>query len=265
MAGSQFTFISGYIDLTAYENRPSDKTREKYFEYCKSLIQYDVPFVIFCDTNIIKDVKNLLDSLSKNNNGNHNQLIKLIPFNIKELKHYSDKFLKADLPDTRNTEKDTNYFMMAILQKVYWMKQVSEENPFNSKYFCWIDFGINRVLDTESSNYNQMLKRIDNCDIGDHIILASNGIPYKLELYTDDFVDKFHECFLGGVIAGSKESIRQFSEYQYIIANNLLNLYNKVTWEISIWVYIHITYPKLIKVYDSGFDIRILDNFRNYK
>ena len=218
-----------------------------------------MPFVFFCENSIIDEFKNITEYKEDPN-------FILIGFDIKDLKHYNKNFLNAELPDSRNEVKDTNFYMLVILQKIYWLQQVSEENPFKSKYFCWIDFGINHVLNITTDNYKDLLTNINKCEIRNNIILPSNGLPNNnIDDYAGIFVNKFHECFLAGVIAGSKESIKLFADYQYNIVNNFVDNYNKITWEISIWLYIYTVEPKLIKTYKSGFDIRILNNFVNYK
>jgi hypothetical protein len=253
-----FTFVTAYLNLEDFETRPPGKSKENYLNHCKELITCGMPFVFFCENKIINDFKEIIDYKEDDRN------FKLIGFDITDLKHYNDKFLNAKLPETRNLVKDTNLYMLIILQKIYWLKQVSEENPFNSRYFCWIDFGINHVLNITKKDFNHYLNKINTCAIKDNIILPSNGMPNNIEEIAHIYVDKFNESFLAGVIAGSKNSIKEFADSQYDIVNNLLNHYNKVTWEVSIWLYIYTTNTKFIKTYKSGFDIRILDNFISY-
>lgn len=246
------TYITAYLNLEDFEKRPPGKSNKEYFDHSLPLLKCGMPFIFFCENSILKDIPDY----------NNDPLIKIIGFNIEDLKHYNSKFLNAHLPETRNEVKDTNFYMLVILQKIYWMQQVSEENPFNTKYFCWIDFGINHVLKLKQEDYTRLLTNINKVNIRNNIILPSNGMPpNNMQDFAGIFVDKFHECFLGGVIAGSKESLKIFADYQYNIVDNFVNSYNKITWEVSIWMYIFITEPKLIKTYKSSFDIRILENF----
>jgi hypothetical protein len=250
--------VTGYINLQDYEVRNNTKNIHDYLKHCLPLLKSGFPFIIYCD----EKYKSIFDNIIEQCDNDY-KLLKLVTFKVEELKHNRKEFFETELPNNRNLDKDTHWYMLAICQKLYFMKEVTNNNPYNSKYFCWIDFGINHIMNFGSGHFNRLLVDINNCNIEDRIILASSGIPSDYK-DIDKYINKFHECFMGGVIAGSKESIEWFADNQYKEIENMIINDKKITWEIGIWLKIFIENPHKFGLYRGVFNYLILSNFINY-
>ncbi len=52
--------------------------------------------------------------------------------------------MDVGLPNNRNETKDTVEYMAVINSKTEFMADAITQNPWNSKYFAWIDFNISK-------------------------------------------------------------------------------------------------------------------------
>lgn len=250
---NNFTFVTGYTNLQEYEERKTIRGINNYLMHSITLFKTGLPIVFYCH----KKYYYVFDEILKEC---PNVLCKT--FEVSDFKHNNNISLNADLPIKRNINKDTNLYMITILQKVYWLEDVSNENPFNSKYFCWIDIGINHVLHENSTILRKYLLNIDNTDIDDRIIIPSN---WKLDYIDMNYCNNnFHEYLMGGVIASSKEKLKWLSKKQYETVEFLLKNENKLTWEINYWLDILKQNKEYFGIYYSQFNHLILSNFPKY-
>ena len=226
---NNFTFITGYTNLQNHETRKNTKTVDDYLKHSIPIFKSGMPIVFYCQ----KDFYYIFDEIMKEC---PNVISKT--FVVEDFRHNNSRFFKTKLPDNLNKDKDTHWYLGTILQKVYWMEEVANDNPYNSKYFCWVDIGINHVIHEPSTILRKYLLNINSTDIKDRIILPSNGKLEDLDTKINYYNNNFNECLMGGIIAGSKEKIIWFSKKQYEAVNNLIKNDNKITWEINYWLLI---------------------------
>jgi len=133
---SSSTFITAFIDIGISNYR----IPENYVEYFTSLLEKVIKennLVIYVEEHIATIIRPLL---SKNH--------KLVVFEKKELKTFELLPLLSKIHentfhfDTLQRDKFTPKYLCTIYSKFEFIEKTIKNNPFNSKYFGWIDFGI---------------------------------------------------------------------------------------------------------------------------
>ena len=233
------TFVSCFIDLNYYENRPENKNTDFYIEKGNQLLSMPFQFIVFTD-------KHSLSKLKKSEN------IYYILIELYDLPIYQifDKD-KSVLPFYSNPSKDTFNYLALIISKTFFVNKAIELDPFHSSHFSWIDFGILHVINIENndifinslqkiSEYKENKIRIPGC--------------YKPEQIVFDYP---YWSFCGGLFSGDKKSLQIFHQK---MLDYLIKL-DKITWEINIWAFIYIQYPELFDWYYGDHNILMFSNF----
>ncbi len=135
----QLTLVTAYIDLASAEksNRtPSDS----YFSLGAHLLRRDMNMVIFIEEKNYKKVLLLREKyLNKT---------KIITVKLDDLPYIKKgKFKSRKSGDIENPEKDTDLYKSFTWCKLDFIKRVLKSNPFDSKFFAWVDFGIYKVVE----------------------------------------------------------------------------------------------------------------------
>lgn len=233
------TFVSCFIDLNYYENRPTHKKTDFYIEKGNQLLSLPFQFIIFTD-------KYSLPKLKKSEN------IIYVLIDLYDLPIYKifDKD-KISLPSQSNPSKDTFNYLSINISKTFFINKAIELDSFHSTHFSWIDFGILHIINIENndiffnslqkiSKYKENKIRIPGCYIPEQIVF---DYPYW--------------SFCGGFFCGDKKSLQFF--HQKMI--DFLQKLDKITWEINIWTIIYLQYPNLFDWYYGDHNILMFSNF----
>lgn len=158
------TIVTGFFNLSRFENNNRHNRGPKYYmEKGKELLRRDIQLVIFTEADYVKDIEQL--------RAQHLDKTKIITLNIANLPYF--KYLEKikenlEIHPIKNKcpIKDTPGYLVLQMNKLYFLSEVINTNPFGSSHFGWIDFGISHV-----ANFNY----VDSDDI-------FNKIPNKVSL-----------------------------------------------------------------------------------
>lgn len=251
---SNYTFVTGYINLQQFELRNGTKTIHDYLKYCIPFFKTGYSIIFFCQENYYDIFKEILNECPN---------VKGIKFNIKDLQYYNEKIFKTKLPDNRSDNKDTHMYMITNYQKLHWMHKAAQINLFNSNYVCWIDFGINHMMHIDSNMFKNFLERISNVN-ENRIICPSHYIIEDFRSNYDYVINNFIECVLGSVISCPINKIQWFANKQTEYINKLIETHNKLTWESTLFFLILADNPSEFAIYSSLFNSSILYNYPKY-
>jgi hypothetical protein len=137
-----------------------------------------------------------------------------------------------ELPANRNPIKDSLEFMIAMNAKIEYVQEVIVKNPFNTKYFAWIDFGIFHVL-KNIQLANNIITKIGTGKLVDRLLVFPGCWQknYQISL----LFNNIHWRFCGGFFIGDEDSlIHMWNIYQQYLPQ-FLSQYKKVVWEVNIW------------------------------
>jgi len=139
------TLVTAFYDLTRYETRPLDRTKENYLSWGEFVLGLDIDLVLFVD-------KETSTYVSKKR-----RQFGLLDRTLVVCREYDDlpwtvrntdiqKYLDENEVDYKNSFKNGAAYHTLTWNKLYMVEEAISTNPFNAEFFGWIDFGIYRVV-----------------------------------------------------------------------------------------------------------------------
>lgn len=146
-----------------------------------------------------------------------------------------------ELPDTRNTDKDTYEYLLMGHAKHELIEYIVAHDPFNSTHFAWIDFNImNMFKDTEASI--AYFKWMSSLNFQSPFITFPGCWPKLDNQKYEDILNAVHWRFCGAFILGDKASMREFVELYKEAFPQFLDEYKKLVWDFNFWAYMETKY-----------------------
>lgn len=202
-----------------------------YLNWFSKTLELNVPMVIFCQKGLGAWVADQRKKYSQTS---------VIETQIDELPYYDQHDKINDiLNDTKYQERITDpnriecklpLYNIIQYSKFEWLRKVSVFNPFNSKYFFWMDAGCSRFFDnidiTKPWPANYKMLHSGQLNIQGN----SNTMKYVLNWTSDSKYITDSNCILVGTLFGGVASIcqeiasRVYHEYydwsKYDLVNN---------------------------------------------
>ena len=207
-----FSIVTSLYNLSDVR-RGDGRKWEDYLRWFGKTLQIKCPFIIFTEEETVDFIKDQRGDLPTH----------IITTTLEEVPLYglSNRIQEVlDSPEYEESMSDTNRVecndsMYSVIQysKFKWLKQSSKLNPFDSKYFFWLDAGSSRFIDSHfySEEYpcKDALERLDQID-------NSFLIQYNTECYLDlvnssvlseDYLWDNRSFVCGSMFGGNAESI----------------------------------------------------------
>ena len=217
------TFVTSF--LTISDNYETDVSRrmDKFMQIIESGIQ----ICVYGDESTI-DL--LINNVSPYSNV---KIMKLFDVN-KSHTALCCKNIDFKLPLYNNPIKDTTNYMILLNSKIEIVYDTIVHNPWNTKYFAWIDSSIPFIFNDMSLCIDN-LHRIGNLD-SNRIFLAIPGCSQKLPTdMTDILFSQIYWRFCGDFFIGDKDSIIQLYDLQMAKFSTFINHYKVIIWEVNFW------------------------------
>jgi len=138
------TLVTAFFDLNKYETRETHKSKENYIKWAEFLFSLDINIVFFVE-------KDLADHVFQRRKhfGNKDKTV-VITKVFEELPWNGcnpdiDTYLKEHPIVNGTLNKDSRRYLSLTWNKLYMVEEIMINNPFDSQYFGWIDFGIYNV------------------------------------------------------------------------------------------------------------------------
>jgi 23S rRNA U2552 (ribose-2'-O)-methylase RlmE/FtsJ len=143
---SKITFVTALVDIKRSElsSKSFHRSFARYLDTLKALLNHlrDKNLVIYID----KENEQLVRSIK-----NNNIIIKYVNCDNLRQSEYYDKIQKIRNDNSwrnqvgwlsESTQANLELYNPLIFNKIHWLADVANENPFNTEYFVWIDAGI---------------------------------------------------------------------------------------------------------------------------
>lgn len=141
------TFVSGLINIGRgkWENKHKRSFEDYISAMKKFLLRYEHPIVLFIEPEYVDQVKEI--------RRDYKAPIEIIPFTFEGCFYYnerkdleqiiqSDQYQKLVVPEKKEApEYWCIDYDILMFQKVIWLLEILERNPFKTDYFAWIDAG----------------------------------------------------------------------------------------------------------------------------
>lgn len=212
-----FSIVTSLYNLSDVR-RGDGRKWDDYLEWFGKTLQIKCPFIIFTEEETVDFIKEQRKDLPTH----------IITTTLEEVPLYNlkDRIQEVlDSPEYEESMSDTNRVeckdsMYSVIQysKFKWLKKSSEINPFDSKYFFWLDAGASRFIDpyfyTREYPSKFALEKLDQID-------NSFLIQYNAECYLDlvnsntlskDYLWDNRSFVCGSMFGGNAESISSVDE-----------------------------------------------------
>jgi len=229
-------------------NARKDIDISKYIEYGKKLLCQNVPKVIFME-------KALFETSFQTEKYPQTEFRFIERESIYLYQHLS-KITDFHITTTK-PEKDTLDFLFVQCNKTEWVRQIISENPFQTKQFTWLDFGIYHIIQDEFLMKNA-IERISKTECEKVSIGSCWNIrlPFVRDIYKD--VAWF---FAGGIFGGEPEYLIKFADYMKAKCLQLIQEKKHLMWETNIWYLVHQEHAEIFSVYLADHDTTLLSNY----
>lgn len=128
--------------VTAFYPIKSKFSKNQYLEWGKTFMKLKSPIVLFTESNLIKDLKELRED----------RPIKFVEIPFEELdtwQLYKDKWIENHKVDPENSYHTPELYAVWA-QKAFFIEKAIHNNYFNTQHFFWCDFGAFRNPNIES-------------------------------------------------------------------------------------------------------------------
>ena len=199
MVLQDITYISAFYDLEKYEKRPYGKSKLDYMEYAEFLFKMKVNMIFFVSE---EDAEYVLKRREYYGNVLNTKVI------VKELQcfeYYEYLNTQSEALENRHKKhvRDTKLYHVLTWIKIMTIKDGTEIDPYSTKYFGWIDFGIFRVVKDKLPD-----------DVISHILPITDKIRLlELDYVRDKTIEdlskycQIYSQLAAGIITGSKSNI----------------------------------------------------------
>lgn len=213
-----FVLVSSLFNINREEMSGNDgRTWDDYLMWFEKTLQLKSPMIIFCEDNLVEFVKNRREYPTK-----------IITHTVSEIPYY---FLKDKIQMIISSEKyqkkidvpqriECKHPMYTVVQysKFKWLDEAIRLNPFDSKYFFWIDAGASRHFeDFDINNQFPSQESLDAFEqMGEKFLLQLNMEFYKelahSESLTDDYLWDARSITCGSFFGGEMEAVKKVNQ-----------------------------------------------------
>lgn len=227
---SNVTFVTCYIKI--YNNDyHENKSFNKRLDFFIKLLELDINICIFISPEYFK----VFDELSKRYN--NIRIIQVLSINDLSFSKivYENNFQNR-LPERKNNSKDTTNYMILMNSKIEFIYKSISQNPFNSEYFCWIDFSLPYIFKDIEKTMDH-IKIISQCKFINYFLTMPGCWNVKVD---DINYIKDNICwrFCGGIFFGDKKSLKHFYELSIDNFYEFLTQTNSLVWEVNYWAWL---------------------------
>ena len=205
------------------------RTWEEYLKWFDITLKLKCPMVLFVTEDLREFVEERRTDIPT----------EIIVQSVEEIPYY---YLKDQLDSIIESEEyqekisdpdriECQHSMYSIVQysKFKWLKEAIEENPFNSKFFFWMDAGASRFF--EGYDLSQDYPSINAIEalneMGDKFLLQMNMEYYKdlaqASTLPDEYLLDNRSYVLGSMFGGGKNSLLKVgSDVEEILLNKMI-------------------------------------------
>ena len=244
----KLTIVTAFYTLNIKNNLFNATTYEEvlnhYYDRGKYVSSLDINMVIFCEPN---NVGLFTNQRSRNKLKDKTLVIgrsfETLYFH-KSINWIKNCFKTNDKLHGYQANKDSPEYIILTLNKLEFLKEIIEKNPFSSEYFVWLDYGISHVANIPEKPYD-IYWSLNSLKIDKIKLLLMMMVNDKeVENFNSYFNCLFRGRVAGGFIGGGGEVIMKlyhkfvkliyklFSEEIPCLEESVLSYILKYNWDI---------------------------------
>jgi hypothetical protein len=234
MKKQDFTLVTGLWDMGRKDLKDFSRSFEHYLETFDKLLSLDFNFLVYIPKELNLFVNKRRDAFNT----------RIINRELEDFDTWFEHFDRVQSIRTKpewyeqtgkggwlenSPQAKLKYYNPVVMSKFFMVNDATYHNPFNTKYFFWIDAGLVNTVSVEHlSNMNRLETYMK--DIGDDFLFLS--YPYETQSEVHGFnAEKFNEycgeksqyVCRGGFFGGSKAKINDLNSEYYNQLSSSLN------------------------------------------
>lgn len=239
MAIDTLTFVTAFIKVNDIEYDDDRVSFEKRLDFFMKIVELNVNICLF----ISPEFKEIFEEIANK----YKNMIIVEVLSVKELEITKIANKNANLlnqPEFRNHKKDVPNYMFIIHSKIEFIKKSIDINPFNSEFFCWVDFSLLYVVKHIEKGLANIKKYSESKFISTPFIAMPGCWNFKVGTI-DKLKNNVCWRFCGGFFIGDKKSLQSFYHSSISHYEEFLKLTKTNVWEVNYWAWLesagHIT------------------------
>jgi hypothetical protein len=230
---NDFVIVTSLYNLSDVK-RDDGRDWQTYLDWFSKTLQIKCPFIIFTESNLTEFILN-----ERKDNLTHIITEPLTEIPLYHLKDDIQEILDSDeykdsMTNINRIECKDSIYSVIQYSKFKWIKKASEINPFNSKYFFWLDAGASRFIeDDQIAKEYPSKEAIEKLDGIDNTFLIQYNNEYYFDLvYSDKLTENYffddRSFICGSMFGGNAEAIKIIDKeiddiMKFMISNNCIN------------------------------------------
>lgn len=207
-----FVIVTSLYNLSEVK-RDDDRDWDTYLEWFSKTLQIKCPFIIFAESSLssfIMEHRNEYDTFIVSETLDQ---IPLIHLKDKIQSILDSKKYQENMSDPKRIECKDSMYSVIQYSKFKWLKKSSEINPFNSKYFFWLDAGASRFIDSSDiENEYPSKEALESLNGIDNTFLLQYNPEYYADLVNSnslplDYLWDNRSFICGSMFGGNAKSI----------------------------------------------------------
>lgn len=213
---TDFAIVTSLYNVKELQ-REDGRNWEDYVKWFSQTLKIKCPFIVFTDESLVDLVKEVRQDLPTEIIVE--SLDKIPYFHLKDsIQEVIDsEFYKENMSDTNRIECKNSMYSVIQYSKFKWLKKATEINPFNSKFFFWLDAGASRFLyDCNISNEYPSVDALKELEEIDNTFLIQYNTDCYPDLVNSQTLDKNYlwdnrSFVCGSMFGGNKIAIENIS------------------------------------------------------
>ncbi len=216
------TVITGFFNINR-ETHGDGRKLDDYIIWLKKTMLLNIPMVIFCELDTYNVIAHQREHLK------HTKFI--IIDDVYYFKYLDtvqeiskNKTYLKNIKGKDRLEIKLPIYNLLILNKIIWLKQVADENYFNSKYFLWMDAGCSRFfgnIDLNELRINENKLADDKLNIQLKKTLLNDMSLFEIMHHNDHFTTA--TLFGGTEKVINIFKVKMHEMFIYMLNNNCIN------------------------------------------
>jgi hypothetical protein len=230
---SDFTIVTSLYNLSNVK-RDDNRDWNTYLNWFSKTLKIKCPFIIFTESNVSSFIMKHRDVHSTSIISESLEQIPLYHLKDQIQSVLDSEDYKKKMADTNRVECKESMYSVIQYSKFKWLKRASKINPFNSKYFFWIDAGAGRFIDSAYlKNEYPSKEALQSLDEIDNTFLLQYNPEYYIDLVNSKTISKEYlwdnrSFICGSMFGGNNKSIELVDNeidniMNWMLSNNCIN------------------------------------------
>ncbi len=224
----EFTIVSSLFNIEREEM--DGRSWEEYLKWFDITLQIKCPMILFVTEDLVSFIEERrvnipTEIIVQSIDDVHYQYLKKQLDNIINSDEYKNKISDPDRIECQHS-------MYSIIQysKFKWLKQSIEEDPFNSKFFFWMDAGASRFFEDFDLSLSYPSKNALEAleEMGDKFLIQMNMEYYEdlanADSLTEEYLLDNRSYILGSMFGGTKNKILKVGDdIEDVLLNKMID------------------------------------------